>query len=505
MAVSTQLFDLIQTLNKSEKRYFKLHCSKYKGEDNHYRKVFDAIDKQETYDENTLKQKFHKEKFVKQFHVMKNYLYNLILDSLWAYHVGKNKKQQIGEWIVKSDILSEKGLFQQALKFLQKAAKTAEEYENFESCLLIYKRLKLLYIRKIDAEHFEKRLNEYIEKERWAVRQISNLMEYEWLSNETFKLYHRTHLARNAHDEAAYQRLLVNPLLQKSETAYSNLAKLHFFNIKSLCLETVGDLEGSCESRRQMVEFFEANPDLIQHSFVNYLVSLNNLLHNYNELRDYPHFFQILDKIKVVDQKIKRPLSQVEELLIFRSTTAMVFNALVKNGRFDEALQMIGGIEANLEKFGNKLNEAFRYPFYYFFAYTHFAIGNYHQCLQYLEHIIHNNNLTFNRELFRFGRILHLIAHYELDNWEILPSIIRSTQRYLSQLQQPYDSEKIILNFLKKTPYADRRGAFLQLAQKLEELKENPRFQTEFRHFDYFAWVRGHIERKKFVEVYRSH
>ncbi|MGB0932166.1 MAG: hypothetical protein ACPGVB_15390, partial [Chitinophagales bacterium] len=180
MAVSTQLFDLIKSLNKPEKRYFKLHSSKYKGEENQYRRVFDAIDSQDDYDEDALKEKFKKEKFVKQFHVMKNYLYNLVLDSLWAFHAGKNTNQQIGELIDKSEVLNEKGLFHQSLKLLQKAAKYAEKKESFEHCLLIYKRLKLLYIRKIDVDNFEKRLDEYIQKEQWALRQLNNLMHYEW-------------------------------------------------------------------------------------------------------------------------------------------------------------------------------------------------------------------------------------------------------------------------------------------------------------------------------------
>ncbi|MEZ4883842.1 MAG: hypothetical protein R3E32_03810 [Chitinophagales bacterium] len=504
MAVSTQLFDLIQSMDKSEKRYFKLHCSKYKIEDNQYQKVFDAIDSQSSYDENDLKVKFKKEKFVKQFHVIKNYLYNLVLDSLWAFHSGKNINQQISELIDKSEILSEKGLFLQSLKLLQKAATFAEEKETFEHCLLIYKRLKLLYIRKIDVDNFEKRIDEYIEKEQWALQQLSNLMHYEWLSNKTFQLYHRTHVARNLNDEEAYRVLLADPLLQNSADATSSFAKMHFFNIKALCHETIGDLKRSCESRQELVELFEANKDLIQRSFVNYLVSLNNLLHNYNELRDYPNFYKVLDKIKNVAYAMDRKLTQVEELLVFRSSTAMVFNALVKNGRFEEAAAMIPDIEAGFEKFGNKLNEAFRYPFYYFFAYTHFALQNYPQCLVYLEHFIHNNDLTFNRELFRFGRILYLITHYESENWELLPSIIRSTQRYLSQLQKPYASEKLLLNFFKKVPYADDNAAFLDLQKKMNKLMNDPHFQTELEHFDYLAWVQSKIEGKGFIEAYST-
>ena len=50
--------------------------------------LFEAIDKQQSYDEKAVISKFSKEQFVKQFPVAKNYLYNLILKALDVYHSG---------------------------------------------------------------------------------------------------------------------------------------------------------------------------------------------------------------------------------------------------------------------------------------------------------------------------------------------------------------------------------------------------------------------------------
>jgi len=44
MKPSTELFDLIKSLSKSEKRFFKLSSSLQTGDKN-YLKIFDAIDK----------------------------------------------------------------------------------------------------------------------------------------------------------------------------------------------------------------------------------------------------------------------------------------------------------------------------------------------------------------------------------------------------------------------------------------------------------------------------
>ena len=56
---SDQLHKLIKSLSKPEKRYFKVFSSRHIiGDENNYQTLFDAIDKQEEYDEEKLMKKF---------------------------------------------------------------------------------------------------------------------------------------------------------------------------------------------------------------------------------------------------------------------------------------------------------------------------------------------------------------------------------------------------------------------------------------------------------------
>ena len=85
MKPSTELFKLIKSLSKSEKRFFKLTSSLQTGEKN-YLKIFDYIDKQAVYDEDALKKEFKGEIFIKHFPSEKNHLYKLILKSLRSFY-----------------------------------------------------------------------------------------------------------------------------------------------------------------------------------------------------------------------------------------------------------------------------------------------------------------------------------------------------------------------------------------------------------------------------------
>ena len=70
------LFNLIQTLTPSEKRYFKLFAGQHeKGKKSNSVHLFEAIEKKRVYDEDVIKKNLKGKVFVKQLHVTKNYLY----------------------------------------------------------------------------------------------------------------------------------------------------------------------------------------------------------------------------------------------------------------------------------------------------------------------------------------------------------------------------------------------------------------------------------------------
>ena len=234
MAVSKHLFQLIKTLSKQEKRYFKLYTSRYsKAKDNNYRRLFEVIDRQKIYDEAAIKQVFAGEKFVKQFHVTKNYLYHLILEALQAYNGEATVNHQIQEAFDKSQILYEKGLYRQTLKLLKKAEKLAETYEKFDWLLKIYKQLKLLYIRKLKVNEHEYYTQFYLQLEQKVMRQFQNLWEYEWISNQIFSLYFKKSAARQAKERLVYQQLMQHELLKEESKALSFRAKVFLLQYTS--------------------------------------------------------------------------------------------------------------------------------------------------------------------------------------------------------------------------------------------------------------------------------
>src|SRR5215210_2086814 len=115
------LFQLIHSLEKSEKRHFKLYIKRSSAkEDLKIIQLFDALDKLSEYDEQLLLKKLPGiEK--PQLSNLKTHLYKQVLASLRLLRSAENIDLQLNEQLDYSRILYNKGLFLQSLKLLERA------------------------------------------------------------------------------------------------------------------------------------------------------------------------------------------------------------------------------------------------------------------------------------------------------------------------------------------------------------------------------------------------
>lgn len=154
------LFNLIKSMSKSEKRYFKI-SSVQNGpkEEKNYIKIFDAIDKQDVYNKNKLLKLFPEEKTIYALHAAKSYLYYLILRSLRNFHAGKSTDREIHELLDYVELLFEKQLYKQCLKVLKRASEIASKTEQFLHMLKIH-HWKYKILREMqDVEDLKELLN----------------------------------------------------------------------------------------------------------------------------------------------------------------------------------------------------------------------------------------------------------------------------------------------------------------------------------------------------------
>ena len=144
-----QLFNLIKSLTKSEKRNFKIYVNRtHQHTDLRFLKLFDIIDKQSKFNEDEIFRKLNNLS-KGQLSNLKRHLYSKILTSLRQIHINKNLDLQIREQIDFAWILYSKGLYLQSLKLLERVKGIAEGTHQQYLILEILEFQKLIESRHI--------------------------------------------------------------------------------------------------------------------------------------------------------------------------------------------------------------------------------------------------------------------------------------------------------------------------------------------------------------------
>ena len=125
------LFQLVQTLEKSEKRHFKLYIKRSSGkQDLKIIQLFDVLDKLPEYDERLLLKKLPGVT-KPQLANLKNHLYKELLASLRLLKTTENVDLQLSEHLDNARLLYNKGLKIQALRILERAKEIAKANQKF--------------------------------------------------------------------------------------------------------------------------------------------------------------------------------------------------------------------------------------------------------------------------------------------------------------------------------------------------------------------------------------
>jgi hypothetical protein len=179
-------------------------------------------------------------------------------------------------------------------------------------------------------------------------------------------------------------------------------------------------------------------------------------------------------------------------------------------GTFTEGLKLVEYIDEKLKEFSLYLDRHRVLVFHYKIASLYFGSGDSEKAIDHLNKII-NWKVDLRTDLQCYSRLLHLIAHYELGNYQLVEYLARSVYRFMAKMEHLSIVEKDILEFLRGsfriTP-SELKNAFKTLLAKLKEQENNPLETRAFSYLDIISWLESKISglpvqdviRRKYVE-----
>lgn len=506
MKPSTELFKLIKSLTKSEKRFFKLSSSLQSGEKN-YLKIFDYIEGQDDYNEAELKEFFKGERFIKHLPSEKNHLYKLILKSLRSYYSEQSINSSLKQEIKNVEILYNKALYKECEKFVSRAKNTAKKYEKFYYWFELINWEKKLLDSAYESGQFDIDLDKLIEEEEYVIARLRNLAEYTIIYSKINLIFRSGGFTRNEKERKVVAAIANHHLIKGKNTALSSKAASICYYIKGLCAATNRNYADSYQFFNRTKEILDNNPFIKVDVSQRYLMALIHLLRCYIDSEDYGKARDLINEIRSLEGK--KGFNSIDiAVRIFGNSYNQELVLLHKLGEFENSVKLIPKIEKERQKFEDKLSKEMEILLTYNSAYSYFGVGDYKKALQYLNIVLNDNEQNLRQDIYSFSRIFNLVIHYELENYDFLEYVIKSTNRYLSKQERDYVIEITCIKYIRKLAKTHDSIGKLELFEEMEnEVKELLKDENErviLEYFDLPSWIHSKRERIKFDEAVRA-
>jgi hypothetical protein len=495
MKPSTELFDLIQSLSKSEKRFFKLSSNLQSGEKN-YLKLFDVIEKMTEYNEQTLKDQLTGERFLKHLPSEKNHLYKLILKSLRSFHADNSISSILRQEIKNIEILYKKALFSECNKFVSRAKQLAKENEKFYYWFELISWEKQLLEEAYESGDFDKDLDALIQEETEVIEKLRNVAEYQILYSRINYVFRRGGFARNTEDKDVVEQISDYHLIKGKNTALSARASSICYYIKGLCAATNRNYPESYTNFKRVKEILDKNLPIRADIPSRYILAQQHLIYSFIDSRNYNESFRLIKELR--DMQNEPGFDTIaSKVRIFTTTYLAELITYIRMGAFSEAMALMDDIMAGMSTHGEKISKEQEVLFAYYIASAYFGAGEFNKALFWINKVMNDNEQQLRQDIYSSSRLLNLVIHYELGNYDLLEYIIKSTFRYLNKSPKDYRVDNLILKHIRKLarlgPPKDHIKVLKEMRQELVEVFENPSERVVLDYFDFIAWLEGHI------------
>lgn len=496
------LFQLIHSLEKSEKRAFKLYIKRNSANtDLKIVQLFDVLEKLNEYDDAVVVKKLPAIK-KQQLSNLKAHLYKQVLASLRLLKNEEDIDIQLHEQLDYARILYNKGLYHQSLKILERIKELALSY-NQDSFLIriisLEKKIETLHITRSMQDRADRLAAEAddVNEKRRVITQLSNL------ALQLYSWYIKNGHARNEKDEEGVKSFFRSHLPSDAEKQTGFYERLYFYQSYCWYAFIRQDFLMYYRYTQKWVDLFTEQPQMISVETGHYIKGMHNLLNAHFDLRNHARFEKTLHAFKEFTDSTVAAQSTNNQIQAFVYLNTARINQHFMRGSFKKGLEVVPAIEEKLEEYHLYLDRHRVLVFYYKIASLYFGSGQYETCIDYLHKII-NWKVDLRNDLQCYARLLHLLAHYELGNYDLMEYLTKSVYRFMAKMENLTVIEEEMFRFLRTNFHLSpqkMRPEFEKLLLTIKQF-EKSRFETRaFAYLDIISWLESKVYNKPMHEV----
>lgn len=504
MKQSKDLAELIGSMSKQEKRYFKLFTgARSKNGGNKYSLLFDAFDKAgPAVDEEEIRRSLPHAPAPSHFATAKYDLTNCILNSLAAYHAEKSVDAKLRNYLAHIEILYNRGLHEHCRKVIARARRKAEEYQKHSRLIDILGWERKLLLRHAEGK-FASALKQFHREQVKVLESISTIIRYEELADRVQEANRGFVRLRDTQALARLSALMDSPQANADPGELPFHACLKLLQSKGNYERFRGNIDAAMQWYAQAVEAWEANAAFIADDPDNYKRFVTNYLSCAIAVRKFDDFAESLQKIKQLPS-----ITAEAELTMFGVATYLELGYYLNYGLLEEGRALAAEFERAAPRYAARLRPDRLINLYYNCSMVYFLSGRYEKSLRHILEIINERRAELKRDIQEHTRIMLLVLHYELQNFDVLESIIRSARRYLNERERAREYENAVMAAVAKLMCTVDSAAagkiFRQLRGTLLGLAQSGFDAQPLGYIELLFWIESKLIKQPIDVIYTS-
>jgi tetratricopeptide (TPR) repeat protein len=503
MKASTELFKLIKSFTKSEKRFFKMFSELQAGEKNYIR-LFDFIEKQKEYDEEEVKEHFKNELFIQHLPSEKNFLTKTLLKSLRQFHSDSSSTGRLTQDIRNVQLLYQKGLFVSCKKALKRAKQTAIECEHLHHLHEVLSWEKRLIDLDIEQGDFNSNLEIVLQEEALVLNQLHNLAEYQILYTKINTIFRTGGFVRDQNEKEIVEKIADNYLIKGKNTAISVNATSICFYIKGLCAATSRDYENAFVFFKKVKDVLDRNPMVRAELATRYVQTIHHLIHCCYDTHNESEANILLEQL--VNLKNNKDFAHQETLFLMENIENQLhWGMMFRKGNFEEVLAIMSENQKIESSFYLEKSKEIKLVEMYHCAYSNFALGKYKVALRFVNELLNDVDQRLRNDIFSYARILNILTHLELGNFDHVNYVTKSNLKRLQEATM-YPLERFandhILSITEAITTSQKSTALDRISEEIIKFKEEVNDPYLFNSLDFPACFEAFKKDQTLVEYY---
>ncbi|MCC6690102.1 MAG: hypothetical protein IT235_01090 [Bacteroidia bacterium] len=413
-----------------------------------------------------------------------------------SYHSDKTIEGKLNNLFIDMEFHRAKGLDEMRDEALHKIKSLSKKYEQYEFGVKALQKKWQYKLDKIEEDSF-------IEHQK-LIEKIVLVGKFRHLINLVNEL-RSTGIIRDTKVKQRWEKIVRDPIMKKEPSGH--IEKHYYHEIYMAYYISKNNPEKSFFHTSALLKNFESHPELSNQNRHHYLGILVNLLIEQCKRKKLADAKSTMMKL-LQTQELDLPVSDRKILMRFIVLSySNLLSGLTSSGLFDEGLQIA---KHSIGFITEKKPDTRFLPFLQFnLSIIYLYVGNYKEALKWNVSVLERPTHELRSDIAAMVRIINLILHYELDNSELLPYLIRSAYRYLLKKGKLFRIEKCILLFLRRELHktnnkTDVYFAFRKLKVQMIGILKNKHEKNVLNYFDFVSWLDSKIHNRPLAEIVRE-